>query len=529
MEPTQRTEASPGTSKRKTNPTHLADSLEIKLRLATNSPKWKTDINIRAEFLVWLQNSKDTINHKDWRAALDIVSKALDITTDRLSRILLFDEMSEITRALQVDLSPKLREKEDEIYPEFGWIGDYLQYSQENEAPLAYHFWTAIAVLGAAAKRNFYLDQGNFYIYPNHYILIAGPSGNKKSTSFSLGQGLLERCNSILSDTPNIHDAEHIRMTPEKISPEAFLSIMKAKKIPDRNTGLPKYVDSTCFVGISELAVLLGKNVFHSDFFIHLLTSLYDCPNTFVVTTIARGKETLKNVAISLVACSTREWMEQSVTSELFTGGFMGRCILVPRGYSLKEFPTAGFIDPVRATILSEKLAEIASSRKQQMYIEDRPWFNDWYKANKQQLVAQTDERMRGYYSRRDKHLLRLSMVFAIAEGKNMITEEYMTKASEILQHEEVFLKETLSLVGQHPQTQITEKVFEAISDKNGWIQRSELSRRTSRFTGGARYLDGSLSDLVDQGRVIRRIKGKVRFYHSIGPNEPKLPQLPEE
>src|SRR5262245_7555676 len=64
----------------------------------------------------------------------------------------------EFRRALRSTPPILQRHPHEEIYPTTGWLGDYLLFTQEMEAPLGWHFWCGAVLLGLVARRNFYID-----------------------------------------------------------------------------------------------------------------------------------------------------------------------------------------------------------------------------------------------------------------------------------------------------------------------------------------------------------------------------------
>jgi hypothetical protein len=404
---------------------------------------------------------------------------------------------------------------EDSVYPTTGWLGSYLSYAQGNEAPGAFHFWTGaslLGALGAACRRNFYIDQGSYCIYPNLYVLIIAPSGAKKSSSLIIGQDILERLNLEMLDE-GIHPSDLIRISPKKVAPERFFHLLKAEEIEDEITGQTRWADSIAFLGLTELVILLGKSVFHSDQMIHLLTELWDCPEHYDASTFARGDEAMRNVAISLVACTTESWLYDSAQEDMFTGGFMGRCIVVPRGYTDKEYPKPEPLDPVQANTLAKWLLSLSTSQATQMVIHGWDWYQNWYHKNKEIAATQDDRKLEGYYNRRDSHLLKIALIIALSEGHKKILEEDLKVALRILQHEEKFLPMVLNKVGVHPSSKKGEEVLDYLVRKGDWVTRTDLCKSTWRATGGAHVLDRLLDDLLSQDRVERDRKGKATLW----------------
>src|SRR2546427_12238432 len=67
------------------------------------------------------------------------------------------------------------------------WVAAYMEYTKESESPDAYHVWTALSSLASVARRNIWLDQGIYLLYPNLYVALVGPPGRTgKSTAIRM-------------------------------------------------------------------------------------------------------------------------------------------------------------------------------------------------------------------------------------------------------------------------------------------------------------------------------------------------------
>lgn len=483
--------------------------------------EWLEDPSAQAKAVAWFQEFRSLLSAEEANSALASLADRLSLPIARVRAIARLSSLPEISRALLCNpkRGPLPRTEEDEMYPTEGWLGDYLNYAAGNESHTSWHFWTAVAVLGGACRRNFYLDAGNYYIYPNHYVMLLGPSGSKKGAALGPGHDLLERTNYLLSQS-NVHPADLVAISPRKVVAERLLHLIQARKITDPLTNTERWADSVAFFPISELSVLLGKSVFHSDHFIHILTDLYDCPALYVVSTFKRGDEVLRNVAISLVACTTEDWLEEATSHDFFTGGFMGRCVVLPRHYSNKEYATAEFLDPVVRDKLAKHLVALATAQPRTLRIpaEDDEWYREWYHQNKQTLRTVEDRRLQGYYSRRHTHLIRLAMVLSLAESakRTYLADGSLQIADTILSHEETYLHRALTRLGKPAQARVVDRVLRIINSCPDGISRTDLSRRTHGFTGGKQVLDRAIDTLRDQGKIKIQMLRKARWYTSL-------------
>ena len=59
----------------------------------------------------------------------------------------------------------------------------YLHYTRDTEATATFHRWSAIVGIGAYLERNVWIQHGASQIYPNHYVMLLGESGSRKSAA----------------------------------------------------------------------------------------------------------------------------------------------------------------------------------------------------------------------------------------------------------------------------------------------------------------------------------------------------------
>lgn len=59
----------------------------------------------------------------------------------------------------------------------------YLEYTNDTEATATFHRWSAIVGVGAYLERNCWIQHGNSHLFPNHYVMLLGESGSRKSSA----------------------------------------------------------------------------------------------------------------------------------------------------------------------------------------------------------------------------------------------------------------------------------------------------------------------------------------------------------
>ena len=433
------------------------------------------------------------------------ISLRLGITEDRTA-VLIRLPTQERRRALRAQPITLDRKPGEELYPVDGWLGQYLLYCQESEAPLGFQFWSAIALLSAVARRNLYWDRGNYFLYLNHYLVLLGRSGLRKSTAIKTAVDMVEATNHTLH---MLGAADELFVSPQRVTPEKLMEILTARRGYDASKLLQgeKVVRQRDAVGLivsDELVTLLGRSVKGSDRMIHFLTDIYGGARRYEAATVTHGDRILMNVALSCLFASTEEWIRMAVTEDLFTGGFMARVVTVHRTEKTRVFPQAVPLDPCLRQVLADALvpwAQLSHPLELVRTPEADEWFQKWYHDAQRQSVA--DPKMQGYAERRDDHLhklagaLRLSQMISEGPPGNQdsvdVTLEDFHLALTILEDEEQRYPEAFAEIGSSDDNRDAEKVMFIVRQ---WVEthgepipQHQLLRRSRFHSRRLRYL----------------------------------------
>ena len=125
-------------------------------------------------------------------------------------------EMRGCQRVQRVEVLVNLMD--DHPYPTTGWLGEYLRYTEIQESPTGFHFWTGVVLIASALRRNVFLPWGSIPVFPNHYIILVAPQGRaRKSTCISMGRQLVEQ-------------VPAVRVLAETSSPEAIVRDLQLQR-----------------------------------------------------------------------------------------------------------------------------------------------------------------------------------------------------------------------------------------------------------------------------------------------------------
>ena len=374
-----------------------------------------------------------------------------------------------------------------------GFMETYLEYTSNQESPKEFHRWVALSIIGAVIGRSIWIPRVKYTTYPNLYVIIvAGSAKCRKSIALSIGKNIL----SSLEAPP--------MMFAQKITTEALIQALhEENKQKDYCDGI---------ICASELSVFLGGDAVHSGI-IPTLTDLYDSPSTWTYHTRGRGKEELKNVTLSLLGASTRDWLRTSIPEEAIGGGFTSRIIFVCEDAPsrLILFPGNMENDETIKAKLVHDLSEISkltgaihfSAEAQAVAIE-------WYE---REAIEIRNEKTDGYYGRKHDTMFKVATILSVAESAKMIVEaKHIKEALRLMEINEKHLPEILESVTSNSFGGNTEKIFKIIK-RFGKIKHQELLRKCWRYAN-ASDLSEIMKTLTESGEVEQFLdKENKRWY----------------
>jgi hypothetical protein len=402
-------------------------------------------------------------------------------TTERIEAVCFLANASEVRRALRATPGgTRDRLKHERVYPTGGWLGAYLDYSILSEQPLPWHFWAGAAVLGAACRRNLYMDLGfGDVLFPNIYTLLVGTSGLGKNQVINRGVRVLKKANH-LARVKCVEDHKDYQVAVlNEVTAESLVAAMSPGQIEVPDTGVMVEREESCGLLVNpETATLLGKS--RRELSERLLTYLTDMYNgdPKAALTITKGARTLGPCSLTLILGSTAEWIGTSVTQAVISGGFTGRCVFVERSerhrIKYREIPTDHVPDPVQENELARMLVPwmVASPIEATMEEDTQGWWEEWYIKHRQAECPH--ESLEGWWQRKPVHLAKLAMLITASDlcrfdldlggVRSMpVTLRTMQTALQLLDLEQARIPKVLEQIDRAPEVPIQAYVKEKL------------------------------------------------------------------
>jgi Protein of unknown function (DUF3987) len=280
------------------------------------------------------------------------------------------------------------------------WIECFLELTDSIRSPRVFRLWAAIGTLSAILERHVWTKTDVRPLYPNTFVILAGHPGSGKSVGVGLARGMLG-------------GIRNFTIGPDNPTEASFLDALYASAKAGIN-GTGGIIHSAMAVLCREFGVFLPK---YSDSFLASLADLWDNPPILNSPRRTSRSLVIENPTVNILAAATPAalgYMPESAWNE----GFASRCLFiygsVPKDYrDIFKAPKETDLG-----ILKKRLEEIFHDVHGEFEWTDNArnailhWFND-----EGQAPLPTYGRLAHYLSRRNEHLMKLSMISAVSAG----------------------------------------------------------------------------------------------------------------
>lgn len=357
----------------------------------------------------------------------------------------------------------------------------YLAARAIMETPVSYDLLCAMTCFALALKRDVWVSQRRWKVYPVFSPMLVGPSGTGKNTAIG---GLTSLCTKL-----NI--------------PVVSGGTIEALVDQVAKCGRP----ATCLIHAEEIADMIGKKDYQQGI-VQGITDLLDTKDVKDISLKSTGPRRIYEPTVSFACGSTAGWLHSGLPKDAQTGGFYGRFVV-----SVEE-------GPKREVPLLNMLPEselVASDQGEQTFLEGLPaavetvkgygeislspgsvrMYDSWYRARHKNFSSLAQD----YATRFRDHVLRLSALSAISCFRQEIGEIDMGFGIAVANH----ISKTIdSVVAQaSPEWELAQKILRGLPQTE-----KEIIWNFSRGYGPR---------LIREALALLRDSGKVRFDHVSG------------
>lgn len=324
------------------------------------------------------------------------------------------------------------------------WLQAYLVYTSSSPSPEIYHKWAAISAIAGVLQRKVFFKINQYICYPNHYIILTGPPGMKKSATIRVVREVLDKIPDVNISTDSI--------TREK------LILNMSQKYKDGMSALT--------VHSSEFGSFFSSSGMEMMMF---LIDIYDSQGEWSHDTKMGGKNKIQSPFLNLLAGTTPDWIAKGLPVDTNGVGLTSRSLFIyadkPR---VKDFLSDENEDINKVgELLKSDLTRIATIAgkynfdSRETYLSFNAWYREWIENNN----PTNDHIMTPYFARKDIHMIKLCMVVAASRRQELlITKPDIDTAFALLAGVEEEMPKSFAGFGTNPLASPMDRMLNAIT-----------------------------------------------------------------
>jgi hypothetical protein len=327
----------------------------------------------------------------------------------------------------------------------------YFRYSgrpNNTEVPTIYDRWCGIGLVAALLSRQCWLEHGHWIVYPNMYIMLIGEPAARKTTAITIAEKILRKVG-------------FKRFSADKTSKERFLMDLRAgneddtTEIDDDILDLKIDEPSERFVVADEFTDFTGKQ---NQEFLTMLSRLWDCKDSYEHPKITGKSIVVDKPTVNILSGSQPDMLYAAFPPEAIGQGIMSRFIMVfsqPTGVKV-TFPKPPKQEYINAML--NRLHEIKRTVTGQVTLTNAAslLLEEMY----HNAVGVDDFRFKHYNNRRFTHLIKLSMIMAAMDCRNVIEVDDALRANTLLHVTETRMPRALGEFGKSRNAEVSNKIL---------------------------------------------------------------------
>ena len=367
----------------------------------------------------------------------------------------------------------------------------YLDYTMDTEATATFHRWSAIVGIGAWLERNVWIQHGASNLYPNHYAMLLGESGSRKSAAIKGFVRILKA-------------AGYTTLAAEKTSKEKFSADLAAASHDSKDE-----CDELLFGDLDDSTVtpILIANDEANDFFglnniefLSLLGSWWDYNGTYEVKYKTTKSDSIPNPTPSILVGNTPTNFSLAFPPTIIGQGFFSRILLI---HGERTRPKITWPTPPPPEATAEVVAALQRMKMHMVGALEptsgaKKLADHIYKG----LENINDERFASYFNRRFTHLLKLCTVIAAAKMEREITEATMVQANTYLTYIQSLMPKALGEYGKSQDSATVQKIMSLIQRSPVPITMKEIAKQTVNDVSNMLALRQIIEKLVHAEKI---------------------------
>jgi hypothetical protein len=330
------------------------------------------------------------------------------------------------------------------------FLSEYREYVSGTEAHPTYHIFSSLFALSSIVSRRVWVDMGYFNVFPNIYVILVGPAGNRKTSAMTPAKNILRELKLPFS-------AECV--TKEKL----VLDIKQSETICAALSTDPAYQRMSTYapmaIAVTELSEFLGAGGLGM---VNFLTTIYD-QDFYDIRTKNKGSELITGPYLTLLACTTPDWITSYLRQDVISGGFSRRAIFA---FETEDAGRVAF--PVITPRAQEAWQKVLAYGQQLTKVSgpmvwapgSKEWFENWYI----NLKMPADPTTTGYYRSKHIQLLKVATLLSLSEDTSRnLTVNNLKAALDILSMIETNLGRVFMGIGRNELNGIAVKMINCL------------------------------------------------------------------
>lgn len=360
----------------------------------------------------------------------------------------------------------------------------YLEYTADTEATATFHRWSAIVGIGAMLERNVWIQHGATQHFPNHYAMLLGESGSRKSAAI---KGFVRILRQSGYDT----------IAAEKTTKEKFSQDLAERHHTEDNE------DELLWGSADKSAItpILIANDEANDFFginniefLSLLGSWWDYNGVYELRYKMSKSEAIPNPTPSILVGNTPTNFSLAFPPTIIGQGFFSRILLIHGERTRPKITWPTPPDPGHTAELVKMLGGMRSNMMGEL--TPTPGAIKLVDAIYHQPDMIADERFASYFNRRLTHLLKLSLVVAACKGEKEINEKTILQANSYLTYIQNLMPKALGEYGRSADAPIVQRIMNVVNGSPEPLTTKSIVKQI-------------VNDIPDMG-MIRRVLEKL-------------------
>lgn len=351
------------------------------------------------------------------------------------------------------------------------FLRNYTDWTSGTEVPENYSFWAGVSAVAALLQGKVWTRMGRFVIYPNLYVIFLGPPGNGKTVAKDNGLKI-------------IRSVGDVKFSAEAQTKESVVRFMREDCVQSYPWKGETVLCTPISIYLTELSHFLGPNFSHM---LDFLTTIWDrTGDVYDARTKNKGDDILPAPYVNLLACTTPDWIQTYLKSDIITGGFTRRAIFVnePATDDSKRIPRPQW-SPEQ---LTAKENVIAYGRILKGLIGELTWSSDatsWWDHWYLRRPIPNDPDVRGYHKSKPVLLLKVASLLALSQRPEMVIErDHMEAALALLDSTERTLSRVFQGIGRNELNAVASKMMEFI------FAQPPIDIKSTAFSGKAHVMN---------------------------------------